>query len=68
MTVEIEMTDEEFKTVSEYAAEKNFSLSKAFLNALFEKISSEKISDKELLKVSNEIINKRAEVYEALAK
>jgi hypothetical protein len=54
MTVEIEMTDEEFKTVSEYAAEKNFSLSEFFLKTMFEKIQNKNIyADSEVQQSEN---------------
>ena len=47
MTVEIEMTDAEYKTFNEYAAEQNFSLSEFFLNLArehFEYFNSETIA------------------------
>lgn len=67
MTVEIEMSDEEFKTVSNYAAENNFSVPEFFLKTVFEKINNNTISDAELIKISADLIKERAEVYEALA-
>lgn len=67
MTVEIEMSDEEFKTVSNYAAENNFSVPEFFLNLARAKINCEEISDAELIKISADLIKERAEVYEALA-
>lgn len=68
MTVEINLSDDDYKTISEYVAEKNFSLSEFLFKTAIEKINSEKISDEKLLDISNEIIKNRAEVYEALAK
>ena len=68
MTFEITMSDADFKTVSEYAAKNKISLSEFFLNTVLEKIHGETLSDEKLLKMSNEIIDKRAKVYEELAK
>ncbi len=68
MTVEITLSDDEYKTVSEYAASLNLSVAEIFLNSLREKIKNETISDEDLMRISNEIMTERAEVYEALAK
>ncbi len=67
MTVEIEMTDAEYNSISEYAAENKIGISELFLKTLLEKIGYETISDENLLKVSNEILKERAEVYKVLA-
>ena len=67
MTVEIEMTDAEYNFISEYAAENKISLTKFFLKSALEKIGYETISDEELLKIANEIMKERAEVYKVLA-
>ena len=67
MTVEINLNDDEYKTISEYVAENKISLSEFFLNLAREKIGYETISDEDLLKVANEIINERAEAYKVLA-
>lgn len=63
MTVEIEMTDAEFETVSNYAAENNFSVPEIFFKTLLEKIENA-----EWLKISEDIIKERSEAYKALAK
>ncbi len=63
MTVEIEMTDEEFKTLSEYAAEKNFSLSEFFLN-----LAREKFEDAEWDCVSQKLMERNKKIYKELAK
>ena len=68
MTFEITINDVDFKTVSEYAAKNKISLSELFLNTVLEKIHGETLSDENLLKMSNAIIDKRAKVYEELAK
>lgn len=68
MTVEITLSDDEYKTISEYAASLNLSVAEIFLNSLREKIKNETISDEDLMRISNEIMTERAEVYEALAK
>ena len=63
MTVEIEMSDTEFKTFNKYAAEQNFSLPEFFLN-----LAREKIEDAEWDYVSKKLITRNKKVYEALAK
>ena len=68
MTFEITLNDEDFKTVSEYAAKNKISLSKFFLKSALEKIQRETVSDTDLLKISDKIISQRQKVYEALAK
>ena len=45
MTVEIEMSDEDFKAFSEYAAENKISLSEFFLESAQEKIPKEYFSE-----------------------
>ena len=68
MTFEITLNDEDFKTVSEYAAKNKISLSKFFLKSALEKIQRETVSNTDLLKISDKIISQRQKVYEALAK
>ena len=67
MTVEIEMTDAEYNSISEYAAENKIGIAEFFLKSALEKIESETISDEDLLRVANEIMQERAEVYKVLA-
>ncbi len=67
MTVEIEMTDAEYNFISEYAAKNKIGVTEFLLNLAREKIGYETISDEELLKIANEIMNERAEVYKVLA-
>ena len=67
MTVEIEMTDSEYNSISEYAAENKIGISELFLKTVLEKIGYETISDEDLLKVADEIMKERAEVYKVLA-
>ena len=45
MTVEIEINDEDFKELSEYAAEQNFSLSEFLLKSAREKIQQGYLSE-----------------------
>lgn len=68
MTVEITLSDDKYKIVSEYAASLNLSVAEIFLNTLREKIEAETILDEDLTRISAEIMAERAEVYEALAK
>lgn len=108
MTVEINLNDADYKTVSEYAAKNNISISDFIVSLVrehFEEFNEETIEamreanliaegkipaksyniveelledlmndegdyidDSELLKISNSLIERRAEVYEALAK
>lgn len=68
MTVEIEMSDEDFKELSEYAAEQNFTLSEFLLNLANEKIRNKTISNEDLFRISDKIISQRKKVYEVLAK
>ena len=68
MTVEINLSDDEYKTFSEYAAALNFSVAEIFLKTMREKIETTTISDKDLMRISDEIMTERAKVYEALAK
>ena len=63
MTVEITMSDDEYKFISKYAATKNLTVEEIFLKTVLDKIRDEK-----LLAISDEIIAQRAKVYEALAK
>ena len=67
MTVEIEMTDADFKSISNYASENKISVAEFLLKSAIEKIGYETISDEDLLKVANETIKERAEVYRVLA-
>ena len=67
MTVEIEMTDADFKSISDYAAKNKISVAEFLLKSAREKIGYETISDEDLLKVANEIIKERAEAYRVLA-
>ena len=67
MTVEIEMTDSEYNSISEYAAENKIGISELFLKTVLEKIGYETISDEDLLKVADETMKERAEVYKVLA-
>ena len=68
MTVEIEINDEDFKELSEYAAEQNFTLSEFLLNLANEKIRNKTISNEDLFRISDKIISQRKKVYEVLAK
>ena len=63
MTVEIEMTDADFKSISNYAAENKISVAEFLL-----KSAIEKIEDAEWSKISEDIMKERAEVYKELAK
>lgn len=63
MTVEITMSDDEYKTVSEYAADRKISIAEFFLNAAFERIE-----DAKWRAVSRKLIERNKKVYEALAK
>ena len=67
MTVEIEMSDADFKNISNYAAENKISVAEFFLKSALEKIGYETISDEDLLKVANKTMNERAEAYKVLA-
>ena len=67
MTVEIEMSDAEYNFINECAAKNKISVAEFLLNLAREKIESETISDEDLLKVANEIMQERAEVYKVLA-
>ena len=63
MTVEIEMTDAEYNSISEYAAENKIGVAELFL-----KSALEKIEDAEWDYVSQKLIERNKTVYEALAK
>ena len=63
MTVEINLSDDEYKTVSEYAADRQISIAEFFLNAALEQIE-----DAKWRASSRKIIERNREVYEALAK
>ena len=63
MTVEINLSDDEYKTVSEYAADRKISIAEFFLNAALEQIE-----DAKWRASSRKIIERNREVYEALAK
>ena len=63
MTVEIEMTDAEYNSISEYAAKNKIGVAEFFL-----KSTLEKIEDAEWSKISEDIMKERAEVYKELAK
>ena len=63
MTVEIEMTDADFKSISNYAAENKISVAEFLL-----KSAIEKIEDAEWDYVSKKLITRNKKVYEALAK
>ena len=63
MTVEINLSDDEYRTVSEYAADRKISIAEFFLNAALEQIEDAKWRDS-----SRKIIERNREVYEALAK
>lgn len=63
MTVEIEMSEEDFKTVSNYAAENRIGVAEFLLN-----LAKEKIEDTEWNSVSQKLIKQNKKVYEALAK
>ena len=63
MTVEIEMSDTEFKSISNYAAENKISVAEFLL-----KSAIEKIEDAEWDYVSKKLITRNKKVYEALAK
>lgn len=63
MTVEIEMTDAEYNSISEYAAENKIGVAELFL-----KSALEKIEDAEWDYVSQKLIERNKKVYEALAK
>ena len=63
MTVEIEMSDADFKSISNYAAENKMGVAEFFL-----KSALEKIEDSEWDYVSKKLIERNKKVYEALAK
>ena len=63
MTVEINLSDDEYKTVSEYAADRKIGIAEFFLNAALEQIE-----DAKWRASSRKIIERNREVYEALAK
>ena len=63
MTVEIEMTDADFKSISNYAAKNKISVAEFLL-----KSAIEKIEDAEWDYVSKKLITRNKKVYEALAK
>lgn len=63
MTVEIELNDADFKTVSEYAAENKIPLPQLFLESALERIE-----DANWQKVSSELIQRNKKIYTALAK
>ncbi|MBQ7706131.1 MAG: hypothetical protein IJT73_12035 [Selenomonadaceae bacterium] len=63
MTVEIEMSDEEFKNISNYAAENKIGVAEFFLKTVLEKIE-----DAELDYISQKLIAQNKKVYTELAK
>lgn len=63
MTLEIEMTDAEYNSISEYAAENKIGVAELFLKTMLEKIE-----DAEWDYVSQKLIERNKKVYEALAK
>lgn len=63
MTVEITLSDDEYKTVSEYASDKKISIAEFFLNAALERIE-----DAKWRASSRKVIERNRKVYEALAK
>lgn len=62
------MSDEEYKFVRECAALENISVADFFLRLALRQRRFDTVSDEELLIISDEVMNERAEVYEALAK
>lgn len=68
MTLELELSDADFKRISDYAATNRIGVTEFVLKTLFEKIEVETVSDADLLKVSDEIMERHKKVYEELAK
>lgn len=68
MTVEVEMNNDDYNFIREYAESKNISLSKFFLKSVFERINEETLNDEDLKKISEEFIEKNKFVYAELAK
>lgn len=68
MTVEIEMTADDYNFIRGYVESKNISLSKFFLKSVFDRINEETLSDEDLKKFSDELIEENNFVYAELAK
>ena len=68
MTVEIEMNNDDYNFICGYAKSKNISLPEFFLQSAFERIDEETLSDEDLKKISDELIEQNKFVYAELAK
>lgn len=68
MTVEVTMNNDDYNFIREYAENKNVSLPDFFLKSALAQIEEETLSDKDLLKISNELMEKNKNVYAELAK
>ena len=68
MIVEVEMSNDDYCFIREYAESKNVSLPKFFLKSAFDRINDETLSDEDLKKISDVLIEKNKFVYAELAK